>query len=82
MGGGLQALLSLGSFWLSYFFSTASDGFLLRMYMAAAKITIMAKTTPGAVQLVLAAGGALVELVAGAIVAGAIVVALVALDTG
>jgi len=54
------------------------DGFLLRRYMAAAKITIMAKTTPGAVQLVLAAGGAIVV----ELVAGAIVVALVMLDTG
>ena len=48
--------------------------------MAAARITIMARTTPGAVQLVLAGGGALVELVAGAIVVA--LVAVMVLDTG
>ena len=61
-----------------YFFWTASDVFLLRRYTAAAKITVMAKTTPGVVQLTPAPGGALVVLVAGAIV----VAAVVALDTG
>ena len=73
-GGGLQALLSSGSSCKRfYFFSAVADGFRLRMYTAAPRITIIARIIPGTVQSVPADGAAAVELVAGAIVVATVV---------
>ena len=72
--------LSVFGFEVFYFFSVEPGDFLLRMYIAAPKITMMAKTTAGRAHPELVPGAVAVEFVAiGAVVA---VVAVVALVTG
>lgn len=72
--GGFCSLRFLGLY-SSYFVSTGLVAFLLRMYTAAAKITMMAKIAAGAVHPELVAGGPAVEFVAVGVVIAVVALA-------